>query len=166
MKTLALALASLVTLASGAAFAVDSITVNQQSSGGIASRNSATVNSSGRGTQNVFVAQDGARSQSANVNVRSGRGDAVGTVLQTGGVRNQATMNLAAPRGTADGVLVQNASRSNSANVNLRGGAGTVFQGAQTAAGRNSFTGTFRGPTANVDLMQLGARTNTANIRR
>ncbi len=165
MKTFALALASLVTL-SGAALASDSITINQQSSGGIFSRNSATVNSAGRGSQNVFIAQDGARSQSATANVRSGRGDAVGTILQTGGVNNQARMNLTAPRGTADGVLVQNGSRSNTANVNLRGGAGSVFQGAQTAAGRNTFTGTFRGPTANVDVMQLGARINQANVTR
>ncbi len=63
MKTLALAFASLVTL-SGAAMATDSITINQQSSGGVFSRNSATVNATGRGSQNVFIAQDGARSQS------------------------------------------------------------------------------------------------------
>ncbi len=75
-------------------------------------------------------------------------------------------MNLTAPRGTADGVLVQNASRSNQANVNLRGGAGSVFQVPRPRRARNTFTGTFRGPTANVDVMQLGARINSANVLR
>ena len=173
MKLHTLLFAGFATLAlSGAAFAAGqtSVSVTQQSAGGIGSRNSATVNTSGRGTQNVSVFQDGARNQTANVNARSGRGDAIGTIVQTGGRNNSATMNLTARRGTADGVLVQDASRSNRANVNLTGGRGVVFDSVQTAGRSNSLNLNARGlgnaPVA-IGAFQGGAARlgNIANIR-
>ena len=170
MKLHTLFVAGFATLAlSGAAFAAGEVSVNvqQQSTGGFGSRNTANVNTAGRGTQDVSIFQDGARTQSATVNARSGRGDAIGTIVQTNGRNNSATMNLTARRGTADGILVQDASRNNAARVNLTGGRGVVFDGVQNAGNRNTLTGNVRA-FGNSPVLFNAAQTgriNASNIR-
>ena len=165
MKLHTLFVAGFATLAlSGAAFAAGdvSVSVQQQSTGGLGSRNSATVNTAGRGTQDVSVFQDGARTQSATVNARSGRGDAIGTIVQTNGRNNSATMNLTARRGTADGILVQDG-RNNAARVNMIGGRGVVFHGVQNATNRNSLTGNVRA-FGNAPVLFNAAQTGRVNL--
>jgi hypothetical protein len=158
LHTLLIAGVASVVLSGAALAAPVDITVQQTSAGGRGSQNNATINSNSRGSQNLFLSQDGAQRQNANVNANSSRGNIVGTFSQTNGGRNNLDVKANAPRGGVDLLSVQEARFSNNAKFNVTAGrAGASLVSYQDAGRRNDLNATIRtnGPVS------VGAAQNT-----